>query len=48
MGKLVPDRRVTPGFSERSHAKTISTPSSSAHVEERDQELWRTLGQDCL
>ena len=27
---------------------TISTQSSSAHVEERDQELWGTLEQDCL
>ena len=27
---------------------TISTQSSSAHVEERDQELWETLEQDCL
>ena len=26
----------------------ISTQSSSAHVEERDQELWGTLEQDCL
>ena len=25
---------------------TISTQSSSAHVEERDQELWGTLEQD--
>ena len=27
---------------------SISTQSSSAHVEERDQELWGTLEQDCL
>ena len=27
---------------------TISTQSSSAHVEERDRELWGTLEQDCL
>ena len=26
----------------------ISTQSSSAHVEEKDQELWGTLEQDCL
>ena len=26
----------------------ISTQSSSAHVKERDQELWGTLEQDCL
>ena len=31
-----------------SSCKTISTQSSSAHVEERDQELWGTLEQDCL
>ena len=27
---------------------SISTQSSSVHVEERDQELWGTLEQDCL
>ena len=26
----------------------MSTQSSSARVEERDQELWGTLEQDCL
>ena len=29
-------------------ADAISTQSSSAHVEEKDQELWGTLEQDCL
>ena len=30
------------------HLPSISTQSSSAHVEEIDQELWETLEQDCL
>ena len=29
-------------------ADAILTQSSSAHVEEKDQELWGTLEQDCL
>ena len=28
--------------------RTISTQSSSVHAEERDEELWGTLEQDCL
>ena len=32
----------------KTHRRTISTQSSSAHVEERDQDLWGTLEQDCL
>ena len=28
--------------------ETISTQSSSVHVEERDRELWGTLEQGCL
>ena len=32
----------------KSRPQTISIQRSSAHVEERDQELWGTLEQDCL
>ena len=36
------------GSHDQQETKSISTQSSSEHVEEKDQELWGTLEQDCL
>ena len=46
MAKLRDKNNIAKGSGETKGRKIVQ--SSSAHVEERDQELWGTLEQDCL